>query len=393
MEGIEFLDDILALCLSAVLVVLVFRRFRIPPIIGLITTGIILGPTGFHLVTDSEIIKVLAELGVTMLLFSIGLEFSLDELIKLKKIVLIGGPLQIILCAAVIAIAAILGAMVVGEAITWQAAAVIGMCMCLSSTAICIKLIKDRGELGQPHARAVLGILIFQDLAVVPIMVVLNMLRPGAQFSVTKIALELAGLALAMVVLTLVLRWLLPRVVKYVTHTDSPEVLVLGALGICFGAALVTGHLGLSMALGAFIAGAAIAGSEDSHHINGVMEPIRDLFTSIFFMSVGLLLNVQFAHLHVDAISAIAVILCNAAVVAVLLRGIGLRWRVATMAGVILAEVGEFSFVLATSALNLNVINNETYQSMLVTIIITMVVTPTLVALAPRVATVLTHEA
>lgn len=386
MHHFVFLDALVILCGAAVAVILVFQRLRIPPIIGLIVTGILLGPTGFGIIAQDDMIEALSELGVVMLLFTIGLEFSLDDLRRLKHIVLVGGPLQIGVSTAVIGVGAWYVSAWVGSPLSWQAAVLMGMAMSLSSTAICTKLLKDRRELGLPHGRAVMGILIFQDIAVVPMMVVVSLLAPRQSIGAEEVLIRIGMLVGVSVALIVGMRLIMPRLIPFVTRVSAPEVLILGALALCFGAAWVTSAAGISMALGAFIAGVAIAGSEEGHAIGRVLEPMRDAFTSVFFVSVGLLLNVELQWLPANILTAIAVILVNAVVVWFVLLGVRVPLRVALIAGIVLAEVGEFSFVLATAGLEYGVINEASFQNMLATIIITMIVTPSLIAMAPRLA-------
>ncbi|MCO6466256.1 MAG: cation:proton antiporter [Bradyrhizobiaceae bacterium] len=386
MHGFEFLDELVILCLAAVIVILVFKRFQLPPVVGLIVTGILAGPTGFGYITESHVITIIAELGVTMLLFSTGLEFSMDDLVRLKRIVLIGGPLQIILGSLLLGTVVVSGATLIGESLDWGAGIAIGMMFALSSTAICINVLKQRDELMTSHGKAILGILIFQDIAVVPMIIVISLLTPGNEITVGTILLRLGGVAVAIVTLTWLLRLVFPRLVRFVARADVPEVLVLGALTLCFGAAAITDLLGMSLALGAFIAGVAISESEDSRFIDRVMMPFRDAFTSIFFISIGLLLNVNLLDLPLNIVGAFVVILINAVVATGILHMLGIPWRIAVIAGIALAEVGEFSFVLANTALQGTLISNEAYQRILVVIIITMIVAPLLFAVAPRVS-------
>lgn len=386
MHGFEFLDELVILCLAAVIVILVFKRFQLPPVVGLIVTGILAGPTGFGYITESHVITIIAELGVTMLLFSTGLEFSMDDLVRLKRIVLIGGPLQIILGSLLLGTVVVSGATLIGESLDWGAGIAIGMMFALSSTAICINVLKQRDELMTSHGKAILGILIFQDITVVPMIIVISLLTPGNEITVGTILLRLGGVAVAIVTLTWLLRLVFPRLVRFVARADVPEVLVLGALTLCFGAAAITDLLGMSLALGAFIAGVAISESEDSRFIDRVMMPFRDAFTSIFFISIGLLLNVNLLDLPLNIVGAFVVILINAVVATGILHMLGIPWRIAVIAGIALAEVGEFSFVLANTALQGTLISNEAYQRILVVIIITMIVAPLLFAVAPRVS-------
>lgn len=386
MHSFDFIDELVLLCVAATVVIVLFRRLRMPPIIGLIVTGLIVGPSGIGIVQESSVMSAIAELGVVMLLFTIGLEFSLTDLAKLRSIVLVGGPLQVIASTIVIGTGAYVASYWSGGLLSYNGAALVGMAMALSSTAICTKLLKERNELSEPHGRAVVGILIFQDIAVVPMMIVVTLLAPSASIAPSEIALRI-GLLIGVTGTMLVgLRYVLPRIIHYVTRDSSPEVVVLGGLALCFGAAWITSSAGLSMALGAFIAGVAIAGSDDGHAIGKVMEPMRDAFTSVFFLSIGLLVNVSWVWLPYNIGTAMLVLAVNAIVVMLILRFLKQGVRTAVMSGIILSQVGEFSFLLASAGLSYGVINNADYQNMLVTIIFTMIVTPTLIALAPRVA-------
>ncbi len=386
MHHFPFLDALVIICGAAVAVILVFQRLRIPPIIGLIATGVLLGPAGFGVIVQDDMIAGLSELGVVMLLFTIGLEFSLDDLRRLRRIVLVGGPLQILLSSSVIAIVAWFVAAWLGAAIAWQTAILVGMAMSLSSTAICTKLLKDRRELSLPHGRAVMGILIFQDIAVVPLMIVVSLLAPRQTLGADEVLLRIGMLVGVSAALIVGMRFLLPRLIPFVTRVSAPEVLILGGLALCFGAAWVTSVAGISMALGAFIAGVAIAGSEEGHAIGRVLEPMRDAFTSVFFVSIGLLVNINLSWLPANFLVALIVVLVNAIIVWLVLVGLRVPLRVALIAGIVLAEVGEFSFVLATAGLEYGVVSTTGFQNMLVTIIITMVLTPTLISAAPWLA-------
>jgi len=386
MHPFAFLEEIALMSVAAVGVILIFNRFKIPPIIGLIATGLILGPSGLALVAQDEIIATVSELGVILLLFTIGLEFSIDDLKRLKNIVLVAGPLQILFSTLVIGAGATVVATWTNDTIGTKGAMLIGMAMALSSTASCTKILKERRELGLPHGRAVLGVLIFQDLAVVPIMIIVTLMSPAAALSIGDIALRLVTLVVVTGGLIIGLRLILPRLIPYVTRVSTPEVLILGGLAICFGTAFVSSSLGLSMALGAFLAGVAIAGGEEGHAIGRVLEPMKDAFTSIFFLSVGLLVNIDWTWMPVNIATAVAILVANAVVVTAILMIMRVNLRTAVMAGIILAQVGEFSFVIARAGLDYGVITEFGFQNMLVSIIITMIVTPTLITLAPKLA-------
>ncbi len=382
----EFLDELALLCTVALLVVRLFRQIKLPPVIGLIATGLLLGPTGLGIVEQDHVISTIAEIGVVMLLFTIGLEFSFEDIKKMRTIVLIGGPLQIILTTVVSAVVVMVMLSMMGESISTSGAILTGMATAMSSTAICIKLLSERRELAQPQGRAALGILIFQDIAVVPMMIIASMLASPGDFNPADVALRLATLGAAIAVLVTGLRFILPRLIPHLAGVSTPEVLVLAALGLCFGAGWLTSMAGLSMALGAFIAGMAIAGTEDGHDIGNAVAPLRDAFTSMFFLSVGLLVHATFTSLPSDILLALAMLITKAVVVCAVLILIRVPIRTAVTAAVILAQVGEFSFVIATTGVAQGVITPGDYQNLLVAIIITMIVTPLLVTFAPIIA-------
>lgn len=386
MHGFEFLDELVLLSLAAVVVILAFNRIKLPPIIGLIATGLILGPTGFDIVKQGEIVSTISELGVVMLLFTIGLEFSLTDLVRLRKIVLVAGPLQVVVSAIVIGIGSFAVSTWTGMGLTIQGAILIGISTAISSTAICTKILEQRRELGLSHGRAVLGLLISQDIAVVPLMVVVTLLAPGGTVTAVEVLIRMLTLVAVTGGLIVGLRFALPRLIPYVLKVSTPEVLILGGLALCLGTAYLTSLAGLSMALGGFIAGVAIAGSEGGHAIGRALQPMQDAFTSMFFLSVGLLVNISWEWLPMNVITALAILLAKAAIVIAILLLIRIRVRTAVMAGIILAQVGEFSFVLAGAGLSYGVINSFDFQNMLVTIIITMIVTPALITIAPRFA-------
>jgi CPA2 family monovalent cation:H+ antiporter-2 len=386
MHAFEFLDEIALLCVAALVVLRVFRQINLPPVIGLIVTGLLLGPTGFGIVEQDQIISSIAEIGVMLLLFTIGLEFSLDELKKLRSIVLIGGPLQIVLTTLATTGLVYGIATVASTGYSTSEALLIGMASALSSTVICIKLLSERRELTQPQGRAALGILIFQDIAVVPMMIAVTLLDTRQDVNSGEITLRLLIMVVVTVTMIVGMRLVLPRILPHLTRTSNPEVLILAALGLCFGAAWATSLAGISMALGAFIAGMAIAGSDDGHAIGKAVEPLRDAFTSMFFLSVGLLVHVVWATLPANIITAVLILVVKGIVVSLVLILIRVPIRTAVTAGITLAQVGEFSFVLASVGMDYGVITSTEFQNLLVTIIITMIVTPLLVTFAPMVA-------
>lgn len=386
MHDLDFLGELVLIGAIAVAIILIFQRLRIPSVIGLIFTGILLGPSGIGVVYDERMISTLAELGVVLLLFTIGLEFSLEELNKLKRIVFLGGLVQMVVTGVVISCLAYWFMHAIGYAIPVSAALFLGFAFSVSSTAICLKILTDREELALPHGRVAMGILIFQDLAIVPLMVGINFLKPGVAPSLKVMVSKIGIIFFAAAVIFAGLRFLTPRVVRLLASRKAKEVLVIGALVICFGAAWLTAFAGLSMALGSFVAGMVIASTDESHQISQKIDPFREAFTSLFFVSVGLLLHVRMVDLPLFIFIALVVLVVKAVLVYGVSMVLGNSLRVSMMAGMALAQIGEFSFVLAESGLKNHVIGHDLFQAMLSIIVVTMIVTPAMIAIAPKFA-------
>lgn len=386
MHHFEFFDEIIIIGGLAILIIFLFQRLRIPSVIGFIATGILLGPTTFGIVSQDTLIETLSELGVILLLFTIGLEFSVTDLRAMRRVVLFGGSLQIAGTILLVGTLAMMLLPIAGVDVSFQTAIFLGIAFSVSSTAICSKLLKDRRELALPHGRTSMAILIFQDMAIVPLMIIVSLLIPGASSDPVGILFRLGTLALLGLGIIGGFRYLLPRFVGAVGRISAPEVLVLGALVLCFGSAYITSIAGMSMALGAFIAGVIIAGTDEGHRIGRVVEPMRDAFTSIFFISVGLLLDVHPEHLLPVLGGATILLAVKALVVTVVLMILRLPIRTAVMSGIVLAQVGEFSFVLAETGQVNGLVTDDGFQAMLVAIIVTMTVTPLLISVAPRLA-------
>jgi len=284
MHEFDFLGELVLIGALAVAIILVFQRLKIPPVIGLIFTGILLGPSGIAAVYDQKLISTLAELGVILLLFTIGLEFSLDDLKKLKKIVLVGGIVQILLTGLAISFFSYWFMLVIDRGISFTAAAFLGFTFSVSSTAICLKILTDRDELALPHGRIALGILIFQDIAIVPLMIGIDLLNPEATRSFVILADKVGIIVLFAAGIFIGFRLLMPRMVRLIASLHAREVLVIGALVICFGAAYLTSLAGLSLALGSFVAGMIIASTDESHQISVTIDPFRVRHSAVSFL-------------------------------------------------------------------------------------------------------------
>jgi CPA2 family monovalent cation:H+ antiporter-2 len=381
MGELPFLQDLVVLLLLSLAIVLIFQRLRQPPVVGFLAAGVILGPHGLSLMVDVHQVELLAEVGVILLLFTLGLEFSLTALARLRRQVLLGGSLQVGLTT----LAATPMALLLGE---WRQAVLMGGLVALSSTVIVLKLLDERGEADTPHGRAAVGILLFQDLLVIPLMLGVQFLsgNPGLHTGAALRSLA-TGLLLAGAIL-LAARWVVPRLLAEVVRTRRRELFVLALVLICLGTAWAINRTGLSLALGAFLAGVAVSEGEYGAQALADVLPLRDTFSSLFFISIGMLFDLSFVLQHPLLVSgAVATVLTLKGLTGVAaVWGLGLGLRSAVLAGLALAQVGEFSFVLAQAGVALGVLDAARYQVFLSVAVTSMLATPFLFAAAGRLA-------
>jgi CPA2 family monovalent cation:H+ antiporter-2 len=265
----HFLQDLLLIFGLGVLVVVVFHRARLPPIVGFLVTGLLCGPFGFGLVDGVEHVEALAEIGVILLLFTVGIEFSVEELSRVRTFLFTGGALQVALTLGATTAAA------TAFGIRLPVAVFLGMLVALSSTAIAIRMLADHNELDAPHGRAAIGILIFQDLVVVPMVLITPFLgAAGGDMMDLVVVAAKAGAFIALAIVAA--RWLVPRLLHVVVATRKREVFLLTIVLLCLGMAVASARVGLSMALGAFIAGLILSESEYSHQALGEVLPLRE---------------------------------------------------------------------------------------------------------------------
>ncbi|MRR38561.1 sodium:proton exchanger, partial [bacterium] len=365
----------------AVITVVLLRRLMFPSIIGFLATGILAGPYALGLIKDTHQVEQMAEIGVVLLLFTIGIEFSLKELMRIKHLVFWGGGMQVGVTILIVA------ALAVAFGSPLPQAAFFGFLVALSSTAILMKLLMDSGEMDTPHGKMALGILIFQDLCVVPLMLFTPFLA-GAGDGWTGILLVSAKAVAVVVVAHFGARFAVPWIFEQVVKSRSRELFILTIIFIGFGTAWLTAQVGLSLALGAFIAGLAISESEYSHQALGDLVPFRDAFMSLFFISIGMLLDpmVFFRQplLLLALIGALVAIKAMVAAGSVLLLGIPAR--IAIVSGLALAQIGEFSFVLAQTGQQHQLLTPQLYQIFLAVTVASMVCTPFCLKYAPALA-------
>ena len=382
MELEHLLKDGVILLASAVGVLLITARLRVPPVVALLLTGILVGPSGFGWIAESEEVEVFAEIGVVFLLFIIGLELSLELLRELRRPFLLGGSVQAAVTAAI--------ASGVCLALGFQPSRAIflGFVITLSSTAIVLKLYGERRETDTPHGRSVLGILLFQDFLIVPMIVLVPVLAGEVGASPVHLMLRFGGSLAAIVVIVVVARRVAPSLFDRMARTRARETFVLGSLGICLALAWLTHSLGFSLALGAFVAGLLVSETEYSHQAIADIAPFRDLFASLFFISVGMLVDLRFATAHLPTILALAaaVVVVKSLVAAGAAAAVGMPARVRILVGFSLAQVGEFSFLLMEVGRAHGLVESGTYQLLLNIVVLTMLATPLLVRLGPSAA-------
>jgi len=381
MEEIPILRDLVVLVAIAIPAVLLAHRLKIPTLVGFLFTGILIGPHALGFVQDTHNVTQLAEIGSVLLLFAVGLELSLSRIVRMGRYVIQGGTIQMLGTMAIVGMVAFAARLPINHAILW------GALIALSSTAIILKIYADRGELDAPHGRVVVAILLFQDLCVVPLMVLMPLLA-GTQQGVSALFRAILVTAIATGGLIVAGRFIVPRFLARVTTLRNQEIFTLCVLAIGLGAAFLTSRFGLSLALGAFLAGLIVSESEYGLQALSDVLPFRDTFSGIFFTSIGMLLNIRFFFEHallVLAVAAGVIVLKTLAGYAVV-RFIRRSDRAGIIVGLGLAQVGEFSFVLASVAATLGLLVGDEYQVFLGAAIVTMLVAPFLVASSANIA-------
>ncbi|WP_209330247.1 monovalent cation:proton antiporter family protein [Lunatimonas salinarum] len=369
---IPLLSDIVVIFGLATLVILLFMRLKLPTIIGYLFTGAIAGPYGLSLVDASTAVDVLSEIGVILLLFVIGMEFSLRSLMAIKKAVFVGGTLQVLFTiGATMLVANLFG-------FSWSVSVFFGFLFSLSSTAIVLKILQEAGQVNTVSGRTTLAILIFQDIIIVPFVLFTPML--AGESDNVLVSLLLLGVKGGLVIVLTILgaKYVIPRILFRVATTRNEELFLLSIIVICFAVAYATSLLGLSLGLGAFLAGLIISESEYSHHATGKILPFREIFLSFFFVSVGMLFDVSFLYEHLLIILMLVAVtfVFKFAAATLAVRAIGSSFKEAFIVGFSIFQVGEFSLLLAKEGLKFNLLDNETYQYFLAISILTMAITP-----------------
>lgn len=375
------LGNLLLIYTVSIAVVFLFHQFRLPSIAGFLVAGALIGPHGLNLISDIETVQVLAEIGIVLLLFTIGIEFSLKHLASLRRLLIIAAPIQV---GGVIAIAltgGLLAGLPVPQAIFW------GFLLSLSSTAIVLKALSASGDSDSPHGQATIGILVFQDLAVVPMILLTPILASPSDGALASVLFTLGKSILVVCCIVAGAWFAVPRLLEHIVRSRSRELFLLTVIVMCLGIAWLTSLGGLSLALGAFIAGLVISESEYSHQAIAEVLPFRDSFNSLFFVSIGILMDWRILLDYPIVVIGllIFVLLVKFVTGAAAVLAVSMPPRSAVMTGIALAQVGEFSFILAQVGQEDKLLSGAPYQIFLAVSVCSMIITPFLMQLSPHI--------
>jgi len=377
----EVLKSLVIIFGVSALVVFVLGRMKIPSLVGFLIAGIIMGPYGFELIKDVQEVEMLAEIGVIVLMFTIGVEFSLKNLLMMRSAVF-GGFLQV---SMTIAVVTLLGYTFLQQKSTM--ALFNGFLVALSSTAIVMKILFDKAEINAPYGRMSVGMLIFQDLCVVPFMLFVPVLA-GRGGGIENVALAMFKGLMVIGIILFAARWAVPYLLHQIVSTRSRELFVICIILLCLGTALLTSRLGLSLALGAFLAGVIISESEYASQAVSDILPFKESFTGLFFISIGMLLNINFFRINIMGIVTVVFVIMATKILLVTLSSYsaGQSLKNSFQTGFYLFQIGEFSFVLAVSGRHYGLMTENSYQIFLSASILTMMLTPLMISASFRVS-------
>lgn len=374
------LKDIIIILTLSVLVIYLFHKIKVPPIVGFLVTGVLAGPHALAFISNTHDIEIIAEIGVILLLFTIGIEFSLKKLQRIRRYVLIGGGVQVGITILITTL------LVTAAGLSWKQAVFAGFLVSLSSTAVVLKIMQSRGEIGTHHGQTILAVLIFQDIIIVPMMLMLPFIAGSGGDLVNSLLIFLAKAVLTIGFTYIAAKYVMPWALYHIAKTQSRELFMISIIMVAFAVAWGTSELGLSLALGAFIAGLIISESEYSEQAFGNIIPFRDVFTSFFFVSIGMLLNLEYVY---DNLLLVVVLTVGLVSLKTLVAGfaaflLGFPFRTTVIVALSLSQIGEFSFILSRIGMDYNLFSAENYQAFLAVAVITMSLTPFIIQLAPR---------
>jgi len=382
-----FLQDLVIIFALSIAVILGCHRLKIPPIVGFLITGVLVGPHGLGFIKDSSVVEVFADVGIVLLLFAIGLEFSMTKILEYRRFFFIGGAIQVFLTFLMTTALSLLFGKAFGPSVFF------GFLLALSSTAIVLRLLDEKSETESPHGKLIIGILIFQDIVAIPMMLVTPLLS-GETFALSgDLLLRIAGGFCLLLLILVTAHRVVPKLLYHVAKTRSRELFILSVLTLCFAVALLTSKIGLSLSLGAFLAGLLVAESEYRHEAISDVLPFQDVFTSFFFVSIGMLLDVSFLLAQPFLIMALTATTMLLKIAGAGIAGFVLKMplRATVLAAIALCQIGEFSFVLAKNGLKYGLVDDYGYQMFLSVSLLSMGLTPLLISLGPQIASLLLH--
>jgi CPA2 family monovalent cation:H+ antiporter-2 len=376
-DGLRFFHQLIIILGFSIPVIYVFNKIRLPSIIGFLITGIIIGPFGLRLIDDTAGIQFLAQIGVAFLLFTIGIEIQLSRFLKYLGEILLTGGSQIVCTFVAGMIIALAMRLSVSQSVF------IGFILVHSSSALVLKILNDRADQDSPQGRISIGVILLQDMMVVPMMLLIPFLAAGSGPDTPMIVLRLIKSILIVVVVLVAARYVIPAALERLVSMNMRDVPVIASVVITMGIAWITESLGLSLAIGAFLAGLALSDTDFTHRIISDISPFRDVFLSVFFVSFGMILNLDFLREHTGYIllTSLTIIAVKAAIVFGLIKLLRYPLRVALLPAVMLSQIGEFSFVLASQGFASRIISNDIYQTFIGASVLTFIVTPLLVSL------------
>ena len=380
---IYLLQNVAMILITAVIVLLIFNKLKLPTMIGLFITGIVIG----HVINDTSMISTLSELGVVFLLFIIGLEFSIEKFSAIKHYALFGGILQVSLTTVLVTLLGL------GLGLALNSAIFLGFLVAFSSTAIVMKIMQQKHLNHSVQGRVTLGILIFQDIAVIVVILITPLL--GGQsielHTFPELLIKLIGVAILIVIGA---KWFIPLALKDAAKTKNRDLFMLLTLFICMGTTFATSLIGIGPELGAFLAGLLISNTEYSHQTLGYIQPFQDVFMSLFFISIGLMVNLHLFLYNIGIILALTTIILLIKFAATLLTGIVLKLpnKISISIAILLSQIGEFSFVLAREGMTYGLMTQRFFSIFLGVSILTMSVSPFLQKFTPQITKLLSKS-
>ncbi len=389
MPDIDLVEELLIVLAVTIAIVYLFQKMRVPAIVGFLLAGVVIGPGGWGLITGVSQVETLADLGLVLLLFTIGIEFSLETILSMQRRILVAGLLQVLLTIlAILGIVSVLG-------VSPGVGVFFGFLVTMSSTAIVLRAYQERGEINSLHGRLASGTLLFQDLCIVPMMLMVPFLARSGPVDVWGILFAFFKSLLAVGLIVWLARKVLPRLLRQVALVRNREIFVLFIVLVCVGTAWLSSKTGLSLALGALIAGLVISESELSHQVVADVLPLRDCFSGIFFISIGMLLDP--GSLARDwltpALELLVIVSVKTGVTLLVFWYLYRSLRLGILLGLSLAQIGEFSFILAKAGIGHRLLSATEEQTFLAASIVSMIGTPLLIQAAHGITKRMTGKA